>query len=107
MTAAETLAYLTEVDTELQRLASISNHLVPTLAELLHYQPEPSHTQSVQLTPSQTAQRLEQEVKTAQDMKQAAFRVSALKFSGFHSGDFPDCGLLACDTTYCLLKERR
>jgi hypothetical protein len=33
--AAETLAYLTEVDTDLQRLASISNHLIPTLAELL------------------------------------------------------------------------
>lgn len=38
--AAETLAYLTEVDTELQRLASISDHLVPTLAELLRLQPE-------------------------------------------------------------------
>jgi len=78
VTAAETLAYLTEVDTELQRLASISNHLVPTLAELLRYEPEPSHTHSVQLTPSQTAQRLEEEVKTAQDMKQAAFRVNVL-----------------------------
>jgi hypothetical protein len=32
----------------------------------------------VQLTPSQAAQRLEQEVKIAQDMKQAAFRVSAI-----------------------------
>jgi len=78
VTAAETLAYLTEVDTELQRLASISNHLVPTLAELLRYEPEPSHTHTVQLTPSQTAQRLEEEVKTAQDMKQAAFRVNVL-----------------------------
>ncbi|XP_046396149.1 armadillo repeat-containing protein 8-like isoform X2 [Ischnura elegans] len=35
--AAETLAYLTEVDTELQRLASISNHLVLTLAEFLRH----------------------------------------------------------------------
>lgn len=33
--AAETLAYLTEVDTDLQRLASISNHSIPTLAEFL------------------------------------------------------------------------
>jgi hypothetical protein len=32
----------------------------------------------VQLTPSQTAQRLEEEVKTAQDMKQAAFRVNVV-----------------------------
>lgn len=38
--AAETLAYLTEVDTDLQRLASISNHLIPTLAELLKPQPQ-------------------------------------------------------------------
>lgn len=37
--AAETLAYLVEVDTELQRIASISDHLIPTLAELLKYQP--------------------------------------------------------------------
>ncbi|XP_066992142.1 armadillo repeat-containing protein 8 [Anabrus simplex] len=71
ITAAETLAYLTEVDTELQRLASISNHLVPTLAELLRYQPEPL------LHPNQAAQRLEQENKTSQDMKQAAFRAFA------------------------------
>lgn len=38
--AAETLAYLTEVDTDLQRLASISNHLIPTLAELLRPHPQ-------------------------------------------------------------------
>lgn len=37
--AAETLAYLTEVDIDLQRLASISNHLIPTLAELLKPHP--------------------------------------------------------------------
>lgn len=37
--AAETLAYLTEVNTDLQRLASISNHLIPTLAELLRPHP--------------------------------------------------------------------
>lgn len=40
--AAETIAYLTEVDTDLQRLASISNHLIPTLAELLRPQPQVS-----------------------------------------------------------------
>lgn len=38
--AAETLAYLTEVDTDLQRLASISNHLIPTLAEFLKPNPQ-------------------------------------------------------------------
>lgn len=33
--AAETLAYLTEIDIDLQRLASISNHLIPSLVSLL------------------------------------------------------------------------
>lgn len=42
--AAETLAYLTEVDTDLQRLASISNHLIPTLAELLRPHPQVSRS---------------------------------------------------------------
>ncbi|KAG8337689.1 Armadillo repeat-containing protein 8 [Homalodisca vitripennis] len=60
--AAETLAYLTEVDTELQRLASISNHLIPTLADLLHYQPENNNNLA------------QQETRIAQDMRQAAFR---------------------------------
>lgn len=64
--AAETLAYLTEVDTELQRLASISNHLIPTLADLLHYQPE-SNNNNIAL----------QEMRTAQEMRQAAFRAFA------------------------------
>lgn len=34
--AAETLAYLAEVDSELQRTAAISNHLVGALADLLN-----------------------------------------------------------------------
>ncbi|CAH2090865.1 unnamed protein product [Euphydryas editha] len=34
-TAAETLAYLAEVDTSLQRLAAISNHLMSSLAEIV------------------------------------------------------------------------
>ncbi|CAD6242395.1 GSCOCG00009480001-RA-CDS [Cotesia congregata] len=57
--AAETLAYLTEVDTELQRLASISNHLIPTLAELLRPHPQV------------------QDAALCQDMRQAAFRAFA------------------------------
>jgi len=36
--AAETLAYLIEVDKDLQGIAAISNHLIPTLAEYLKYQ---------------------------------------------------------------------
>lgn len=38
--AAETLAYLTEVDTELQRYASISDHLISSLTSFLKYQPD-------------------------------------------------------------------
>ncbi|CAK9797748.1 Armadillo repeat-containing protein 8 [Anthophora quadrimaculata] len=57
--AAETLAFLTEVNTELQRLASISNHLIPTLAELLRPHPQI------------------QDATLAQDMRQAAFRAFA------------------------------
>ncbi|XP_058119990.1 armadillo repeat-containing protein 8-like [Anopheles ziemanni] len=34
-TAAETLAYLAEIDSELQRLAAISNHLIASLANLV------------------------------------------------------------------------
>lgn len=36
--AAETLAYLTEIDIDLQRLASISNHLITSLVSLLKTQ---------------------------------------------------------------------
>lgn len=36
--AAETLAYLTEIDIDLQRLASISNHLIESLVTLLKLQ---------------------------------------------------------------------
>ncbi|KAJ2943616.1 hypothetical protein O0L34_g16724 [Tuta absoluta] len=37
-TAAETLAYLAEVDTSLQRLAAISNHLMTSLADIVNCQ---------------------------------------------------------------------
>lgn len=62
--AAETLAYLTEVDTELQRLASISNHLIPTLASFLR------------AATTETPQN-------QQEMRQAAFRVSLITFIVF------------------------
>ncbi|RZF32139.1 hypothetical protein LSTR_LSTR004002 [Laodelphax striatellus] len=67
--AAETLAYLTEVDTELQRLASISNHLIPTLADLLHYQPAENNNNLVHVHIH--------DFVMSQDMKQAAFRAFA------------------------------
>lgn len=67
--AAETLAYLTEVDIELQRTASISNHLILTLSELLKYQPRIGSK-----TPMIT---VEQEIKISAEMRQAAFRAFA------------------------------
>jgi len=55
--AAETLGYLAEVDTGLQRLASISNHLIPTLASFFKVAAD-------EVPPLQ------------QQLRQAAFRVS-------------------------------
>ncbi len=40
--AAETLAYMIEVSEELQRIAAISNHLVPTMASFLWWEPDTS-----------------------------------------------------------------
>ncbi len=39
---AETLAYLIEVDTNLQKIAAISDHIIPTLAEYFRYPGTPS-----------------------------------------------------------------
>lgn len=77
--AAETLAYLVEVDTELQRIASISDHLIPTLAELLKYQPPSAvvlYKGSVPAVAMKKARPavLEHELKVMQELKQAAFK---------------------------------
>ena len=42
--AAETLAYMIEISEELQRIAAISNHLVPTMASFLWWEPDTSAT---------------------------------------------------------------
>ncbi|XP_015908463.1 armadillo repeat-containing protein 8 isoform X2 [Parasteatoda tepidariorum] len=80
---AETLAYLTEVDTELQRIASISDHLIPTLSELLKYRLPNQNAENGEdntandETKTDTITRVVQEVKMAQEMKQAAFKAFA------------------------------
>ncbi|XP_070387371.1 armadillo repeat-containing protein 8-like isoform X4 [Dermacentor albipictus] len=74
---AETLAYLAEVDTELQRIASISDHLIPTLAELLKYQPPSAVVLYKGPVPAVTMKKLEQEVKVMQELRQAAFKAFA------------------------------
>lgn len=78
---AETLAYLTEVDTELQRIASISDHLIPTLSELLKFRP-PNQNGTEPMDDSDNTSKTEfpkasEEVKMAQEMKQAAFKAFA------------------------------
>lgn len=60
--AAETLAFLTEVNVELQRLASISNHLIIVLTSFVNYKTDST------LTPSKS-----DEVR--KELIQAAFRV--------------------------------
>lgn len=104
--AADILSYLTEVETkvlnrfymfkncilklnhpfQLQQTASICDHLIATLAELLKYQPScisvssdmtSDNIFSNQPITSATVRKLEQEVKLSQDMKQAAFKAFA------------------------------
>lgn len=85
--AAETLAYLTEVDIELQRLASISNHLIPTLAELLRPHSQVLFPFSKFLCIYTIYGKLKlmclfldlqvQDAQLCQDMRQAAFRAFA------------------------------
>jgi hypothetical protein len=80
---ADILAYLTEIDTNLQQTASICDHLIPALAELLKYQANcisllgyGDSFGSHPITPA-TVKKLEQEVAITQDIKQAAFKAFA------------------------------
>ena len=41
--AADTLAYLIETSPDLQRVAAISNHLIPTVASFLMWDPNSDH----------------------------------------------------------------
>ncbi|XP_014253293.1 armadillo repeat-containing protein 8-like isoform X2 [Cimex lectularius] len=65
--AAETIAYLTEVNTDLQRLASISNQLIPTLASMVQSQAETNNNNN----------NVHQDPRLINGMKQAAFRAFA------------------------------
>ena len=57
--AAETLAFMIELSAELQRIAAISNHLIPTIASFLWWEPDtPSMSElNSSLLPSQPSQR--------------------------------------------------
>ncbi|KAL5006183.1 hypothetical protein ScPMuIL_017341 [Solemya velum] len=64
---AEMLAYLTEVDAELQKVASISDHIIKTLAEYLKYT-------DVQQISTRSTSKLRKELNWSNELRQAAFR---------------------------------
>uniref|UniRef100_UPI00358F2714 armadillo repeat-containing protein 8-like isoform X1 n=1 Tax=Myxine glutinosa TaxID=7769 RepID=UPI00358F2714 len=66
---AETLAYLIEMDIELQRLASITDQLIPTLADYFKY-PTP-------VSPIADIKRLDHDLKHSHELRQAAFKLYA------------------------------
>ncbi|CAH1790086.1 unnamed protein product [Owenia fusiformis] len=68
---AETLAYLIEVDIELQRIAAWSDHLILTMAEYLRY------VESAEETNGNGSNKKEVQQEVSGEMKQAAFRVFA------------------------------
>ncbi|XP_070535993.1 armadillo repeat-containing protein 8-like [Ptychodera flava] len=69
---AETLAYLIEVDTELQRMASISDHLVKTLAHYLRWHSTTNNSNSVA-----DMRKIGEDLKYSSQLKQAAFKAYA------------------------------
>ncbi|KAM9485628.1 armadillo repeat-containing protein 8 isoform 3-T3 [Salvelinus alpinus] len=66
---AETLAYLMEPDVELQRIASVTDHLVATLADYFKY---PSSVSAIT-----DIKRLDHDMKHAHELRQAAFKLYA------------------------------
>lgn len=70
---AETLAYLIEVDTELQRVASISDHLIQNLSLFLAKTRDNSSVQ--QLGVESIEEDAPASAKEVQNLKQAALRV--------------------------------
>uniref|UniRef100_A0A6Q2XY61 Armadillo repeat-containing protein 8 n=1 Tax=Esox lucius TaxID=8010 RepID=A0A6Q2XY61_ESOLU len=66
---AETLAYLMEPDVELQRIASVTDHLVAMLADYFKY---PSSVSAIT-----DIKRLDHDLKHAHELRQAAFRLYA------------------------------
>uniref|UniRef100_A0A671RXC7 Armadillo repeat-containing protein 8 n=1 Tax=Sinocyclocheilus anshuiensis TaxID=1608454 RepID=A0A671RXC7_9TELE len=66
---AETLAYLMETDIELQRIASVTDHLVSMLADYFKY---PSSVSAIT-----DIKRLDHDLKHAHELRQAAFKLYA------------------------------
>ncbi|XP_040860351.1 armadillo repeat-containing protein 8 isoform X6 [Ochotona curzoniae] len=66
---AETLAYLIEPDVELQRIASVTDHLIAMLADYFKY---PSSVSAIT-----DIKRLDHDLKHAHELRQAAFKLYA------------------------------
>ncbi|XP_043348761.1 armadillo repeat-containing protein 8 isoform X16 [Dermochelys coriacea] len=66
---AETLAYLIETDVELQRIASITDHLIAMLSDYFKY---PSSVSAIT-----DIKRLDHDLKHAHELRQAAFKLYA------------------------------
>ncbi|RWS24853.1 hypothetical protein B4U80_03492, partial [Leptotrombidium deliense] len=86
-TAADILAYMTEIDTELQKTASICDHIILSLADYFKWQPLISNASnfiSYDLTADATYARKcdfpvsrKAELEFSQEMKQSAFKAFA------------------------------
>ena len=87
--AADTLAYLTEIDTDLQKCSSICDHIIPTLSEFFKYQPLYPSSNSINNSDSTTDffslsdipcfedSLPSSNLNLSQEMKEAAFRAFA------------------------------
>jgi len=80
--AADTLAYLIEVNADLQRVAAISNHLITSMASFLRWEPELQQRAGgmggmTRLQLARLTRKLESRAASGKEMKRAAFRVFA------------------------------
>jgi len=78
--AADTLAFLIEINAELQRIAAVSNRLISTMSSFLRLDPESQEQRVSGLTRLQLARltsRMEQRAVAEKEMRRAAFRVFA------------------------------
>jgi hypothetical protein len=75
--AAETLAYLIEVNLELQQIAAVSNHLIPTVAAFLKWAPQPNQ-KCGSMTKLQVARlntKVQEDAENVKNLRKAAFNL--------------------------------
>ncbi|XP_068101338.1 armadillo repeat-containing protein 8 isoform X3 [Hyperolius riggenbachi] len=74
---AETLAYLIEPDVELQRIASITDHLISMLADYFKYPSSVSAITDIKRIEQHDEYALDHDLKHAHELRQAAFKLYA------------------------------